>query len=224
MRSVRVWFTKTGGAKYISHLDLNRCMLRAVSRARIPVWYTEGFNPHPYITFALPLSLGLESEAEPMDMRVEGEISDEEIKAALVRVMPEGIRITGVTPVTDDAKDISYALYELDLDFKTAGEAVDFCGQAKTLVAQGGLKAQKTAKKGKGRMIKEIQLNDFIFRFEAHSGENRVTIQAVLSAGNTRNLNPALLLECLEKEIQTEIAYARIVRKGLLKADFEAFR
>lgn len=224
MRAVRVWFAKTGGAKYISHLDLNRCMLRAVSRARIPVWYTEGFNPHPYITFALPLSLGLESEAEPMDMRIEGEISDEEIKDALAKVMPVGIRVTDVKPVADDANEICYALYELELDFKTAGDAAAFRQQAETLVAQGGLTAQKTAKKGKGRIVKEIQLNDFIFRFEAQSSENRVTIQTVLSAGNTRNLNPALLLECFEKEIRIEIAYARIIRKGLLKTDFEPFR
>ena len=53
----RIRFTKTGEAKYISHLDLYRFMLRALKRAKLPVWHTEGFNPHVYVTFALPLSL-----------------------------------------------------------------------------------------------------------------------------------------------------------------------
>ena len=62
MRCVRVWFHKTGPIRYISHLDLMRTMTRAIRRSRIPLWYTEGFNPHPYMTFALPLSLGMQRE------------------------------------------------------------------------------------------------------------------------------------------------------------------
>ena len=70
MPNLRVFYEKTGRAKYISHLDINRCMQRALRRAEIPVWYTEGFNPHPYTTFALPLSLGYESLCETMDLRI----------------------------------------------------------------------------------------------------------------------------------------------------------
>jgi radical SAM-linked protein len=63
-----VLLAKKGRAKYTSHLDMQRCMMRAVRRARIELWYTEGFNPHPYVTFALPLPLGVESDGEPVDM------------------------------------------------------------------------------------------------------------------------------------------------------------
>ena len=79
MRAVRLNFSKTGRAIYISHLDINRMMTRAVRRAKLPMWYTEGFNPHPYLTFALPLSLGQSSDCEYMDIRIEGDITDEEI-------------------------------------------------------------------------------------------------------------------------------------------------
>ena len=58
----RLFYTKTGRLKYISHLDTNRLMQRTLKRSGLPVWYSEGFNPHIYITFALPLALGLESE------------------------------------------------------------------------------------------------------------------------------------------------------------------
>ena len=56
MINIRVFYHKTSRAKYISHLDIMRCMQRAVVRAGLPVWYTEGFNPHIYLTFSLPLS------------------------------------------------------------------------------------------------------------------------------------------------------------------------
>ena len=79
MRSVRLWYKKSGLAIYTSHLDMNRCFTRAVRRARIPLWYTEGFNPHPYMTFLLPLPLGQTGLREPSDLRIEGEITDEEI-------------------------------------------------------------------------------------------------------------------------------------------------
>ena len=79
MRCVRVWFKKMGMSRFVSHLDLMRAMTRALRRADVPLWYTEGFNPHPYITFALPLSLGMESLCESMDMRIEGDSTNEEI-------------------------------------------------------------------------------------------------------------------------------------------------
>ena len=77
---IRVWFTKKGDIKFISHLDLNRFMQRALKRAKLPLWHTEGFNPHPYVTFALPLSLGQESECEVLDFRLVTPVPFEEIK------------------------------------------------------------------------------------------------------------------------------------------------
>ena len=76
MREVRLRFSKTGQAKYISHLDVNRVFSRALSRARINLWYTEGFNPHPYMSFSLPLSLGVESLCENVDIRIVDVISE----------------------------------------------------------------------------------------------------------------------------------------------------
>ena len=96
MKSVRIWFKKSGLAVYISHLDMNRCMTRAVRRAEIPLWYTEGFNPHPYMTFLMPLPLGQAGLREPLDIRIEEDMPFEEIKSRLNSVMPEGIEIVAV--------------------------------------------------------------------------------------------------------------------------------
>ena len=83
MRCVRIWFDKLGEVRYISHLDLMRCFTRAIRRAKIPLWFTEGFNPRPYMQFALPLSLGMQSVCESVDIRVEGEITNGEIEKKL---------------------------------------------------------------------------------------------------------------------------------------------
>ena len=60
MKTVRVFFKKLGRMKFISHLDMTRFMSRLITKANIPVWYTEGFNQHLYMNFAVPLSLGFE--------------------------------------------------------------------------------------------------------------------------------------------------------------------
>ena len=71
MKNVRIWFKKDGECRYISHLDLNRTMLRALHKSKLPIWHTEGFNPHPFATFPLPLSLGFRGVNECMDVKLE---------------------------------------------------------------------------------------------------------------------------------------------------------
>ena len=70
MLKIRTVYEKRGRAKYISHLDLNRCMQRTIRRAGLPIWYSEGFNPRMYLMFPLALSLGFESVCEVMDFNL----------------------------------------------------------------------------------------------------------------------------------------------------------
>ena len=75
-KSVRVKFTKTGSLKFISHLDLNRTMQEVIVRSKLPVWYSEGFNPHPRIVFSPPLSVGVSSLTEFMDFKLVEEVPE----------------------------------------------------------------------------------------------------------------------------------------------------
>ena len=137
MRSVRLNFSKTGRAIYISHLDVNRMMTRAVRRARLPMWYTEGFNPHPYIAFALPLSLGQSSDCEYMDIRIEGDMTDEEVMTRLNDTLPEGLKILSVGAPVHDAKDIEKAHNNIIKNIRSAANNVQ--------MTQGnGVKAART--------------------------------------------------------------------------------
>ena len=82
---VRIFFVKEGPSKYMSHLDLMRCMTRTLRRAGVPIWYTEGFNPHPFMTFAMPLSLGTSGLCETMTA----------IKSAVYRITLDCEGMTG---------------------------------------------------------------------------------------------------------------------------------
>ena len=113
LKTVRIRFSKTGRAKYISHLDLNRAMIRALRRAEIPLWYTEGFNRHPYVTFAAPLSLGYEGLRECMDFRLEEDMPMEELVSRLNAVMPEGLTVLEANEARMKPGELAAARYRL---------------------------------------------------------------------------------------------------------------
>ena len=81
--TLRVKFCKVGNLQYISHLDLVRTMMKIIVRANLPLWYTEGFNPKPKLTFATPLSIGTESVCEFMDIRLTEKIEPQKAIDAL---------------------------------------------------------------------------------------------------------------------------------------------
>ena len=112
LKTVRVVFSKTGRAKFISHLDLTRAMTRVVRRAAIPLWYTEGFNRHPYLTFAAPLSLGYEGLRETMDLRLEEEMSMEELVSRLNEALPEGLTALSAAEAVAKAGDLAAAFFQ----------------------------------------------------------------------------------------------------------------
>lgn len=224
MRAVRLNFSKTGRAIYISHLDINRMMTRAVRRAKLPMWYTEGFNPHPYLTFALPLSLGQSSDCEYMDIRIEGDMSDEEIMNRLNETLPEGVKILSVGAPVHDAKEIEKALYFVKLIFSDEQTAKLFAEKSRELADGEELLAEKRGKKGHKKIMKQINLIEFIYDLKITTAENFVNIQCVLAAGNTNNLNPALLVETLEKAVGVEHETEYIVRRKLITKNNEIFK
>jgi len=96
MQRLRIRFSRGEELKYISHLDIMRLWQRALNRAGIALAYSEGFNPHPRMSLAAPLALGVTSEAELMDIVLAKFISPHAFTAALGRQLPRGISISGV--------------------------------------------------------------------------------------------------------------------------------
>lgn len=219
MKSVRLWFKKDGLAVYTSHLDMNRCMTRAVRRAQIPLWYTEGFNPHPYMTFLMPLPLGQAGLREPLDIRIEDDMPFKEIKSRLNAVMPEGIEIVDVAKPECKPNEIAAAEYEADVIFASEGETEAFAAGAAEIIASGVLNAEKRSKKG----IKTVNLCEMVRSFEIKANGNTASVKAVLAAGNSINLNAELLLSALNDSLSAKPEKTVIVRTGLLKEDLSIF-
>lgn len=219
MRCVRVWFHKTGPIRYISHLDLMRTMTRAIRRSGIDLWYTEGFNPHPYMTFALPLSLGMQSLCESMDIRIEGDATNEEICAALQRVMPEGISVTAVKDPVLDPKFIAFARFSVA--FENAADPVVLQEKVQQLLAGDSLIVQKLGKKGHKKVMKEIDLLASLQSFTPGVEGDTFLLELVLPAGSVSNVNPSLLCDEILK--LDPGAYYVITRQELLTKDMEVF-
>jgi radical SAM-linked protein len=120
MPRIRVRFNRGEELKFISHLDIMRLWQRAMHRADIPLAYTEGFSPHPRISLAAPLAVGVTSEAELMDVFCNKWVSPHSFTAAVSPQLPPGIEISQVHMVAPTLpslqSQVSQAEYEVEAE------------------------------------------------------------------------------------------------------------
>ena len=112
-RAIRIKFAKTGKLRFISHLDLCRTVTSAFLRAGIPIWYTQGFNPRPKLVFALTVSVGAESVAEFLDIRITREMSEIDLKRRLQNALTSDLEILEVYRPTTKIQDVAFSDYEI---------------------------------------------------------------------------------------------------------------
>ena len=216
MKSISVWYEKTGRARYISHLDMNRCMQRAIKRAGIPAWHTEGFNPHVYLTFALPLSLGYESLCEIMDFKTESDMPLEEMKERFNAHLPEGIRVRKVNEAVLDAEKIAFAEYEVKLKSGEipCGELMDkfasfWAGELITVV-----------KKTKKREV-ELNLKELLTLWGQKCKDGFFCFSLRAPAGGVLTVNPGLLTNAFLEWAGLPSVLAYITRPSCLTESLE---
>ena len=221
MREVRLVFSKTDRCKYISHLDINRCMSRALARAKIPLWFTEGFNPHPYMSFSLPLSLGVESLCESVDLRITDDISNDEIKNRMNEMLPTGIRIIDVLDDFRDCSEIAFSDYVYKFQFCDNEAALE---RINAVLSSSEIMAEKKAKKGKRRIVKETNLKPYIDKYSISIRNDEIVLNIRLAAGPERNLNPTLLFDTIIKLIDMDFEWRSIARISLLDKNYVMFK
>lgn len=221
MREVRLRFSKTDRLKYISHLDINRAMARALKRAEIPLWYTEGFNPHPYMSFSLPLSLGVESLCESVDLRIVGDITNEDIKSRLNSVLPDGLKIVDVYDNFRDNSEIVYSDYVYKFEFKDNEAAYE---KIKAVLKSDEILALKKGKQGRKRVMKETNIKSFIDKYSISIRGDIIILNIRLLAGPEKNLNPSLLFDTIIRLIDTDFEWKSISRISLLDKDYKEFK
>ena len=207
MRNVRVRYEKTGDARFVSHLDLVRTFARAVRRADLNVYYTEGFNPHIKMNFLPPLSLGYESLCEAFDMRLTDETPCPEVALRLRAVLPDLLRVTDAYEPETDLSDVASVQYSLRFD-------ADADKAAETL-SRSGLVIEKKTKRGQIT----VDVHDALISAESADGELGITLPMGESC-----LNPRHVVEALNTYGGFEIEDFRCVRRQLFAADGSVFR
>lgn len=216
MIRLRAVFSKKDRAKYISHLDLNRCMLRTFRRSGLPIWYTEGFNPHPYFSFALALSLGYESDCEILDFNLNEEVPLDEVRDRLNAVMPEGM---GIISVAEQKLKIT-AIAKAEYSFSLVTDKPEYLmNDINSLINQEQIFIEKKTKKG----IKTVDIKSDMEIVSCEVSGKSVDMVMRLPAGTQTNYNPSLFFEALKNVSDMLFETAKIRRTGIFCENNEIF-
>lgn len=178
-QAIRIKFSKVGSLQFISHLDLDRTMKTVMVRAKIPIHYSEGFNPHPKMVFSMPLSIGTESICEYLDIKIDRELLSEEIISRLNAALPAEMRVLEVYEPKTKLSEIKYAEYEILTE-----EYIDF-----NIFENACITVMKRTKSG----IKETDIKPLIKRAQGIDGG----IKCVLATESSAYLNPEYVARAL---------------------------
>ena len=204
MNNIRIRFSKTGALRFIGHLDFLRVFQQTIRRAGLPVAYSQGFNPHILISFALPLPLGMDSVNDYADLTLTTEIPPEEITQRLNVHAPPGLYISRVTPIEKGRAAAITAAADYALKAVVSDETIAKVLAPETLII---------AKKSKSG-VKDTDIRPDIISIS--NNENEVIMR--LSAGSARFLNPLIVAELLMGE---KTAASNLSRLELYQSDSE---
>jgi len=223
--TLRLKFKKIGSLQYISHLDLVRTMSKIITRAKLPLWYTEGFNPKPKMIFAAPLSIGTESVCEFMDLRLIDDIAPEDAKARLNANMTDEMQVIDAYYTEEKLTNLKWLAYSIDIKTDGASEELaDLC--CRTLLGDHVL----VTKKAKPREeAPTVDIRPLIKEVSAECRGDIIHIDAILSADASSFLNPEYVIKALKSECgilsnpDLTKEYYSIMRTAAYKADMTEF-
>lgn len=224
MNVIRCKFTKEKDMIYISHLDLQRLLQRILRKAGIRVAYSQGFNPHPKISFGQALSLGVTSYGEYIDVELEDIVEADEFMTRVNNALPDGIKIQKVkfidkTVTTSLSSSISHGSYMISMNVSSDIEIADI----KTKVAE-FMKLEEiiNIKKNKKGKLKEVNIRPLIKTLKVVSlEENILTLNMLVATGSSANLSPNVLIDKLNgfSNIGIDLENLKIIRNDLYIED-----
>ena len=193
---IRVKYKKEDEMIFISHLDLQRLLQRAFRRAKINLSYSEGFNPHPKMSYGNALALGVESQGEYVDIEIEDDITVEEFLKRINEELPDGIKFVKgqeIDPKTPSLSSIivyGEYIFNIDLEVPLSKEFV----KSRVLNFVKSKEIIITKKNKKGKKV-EVDIRPMIRNFDLVSlDDNRVTFVSTIATGSKANLNINILI------------------------------
>lgn len=193
---IRVKYKKEDEMIFISHLDLQRLLQRAFRRAKINLSYSEGFNPHPKMSYGNALALGVESQGEYVDIEIEDDIEVKEFLERINEQLPDGIKFVKgqeIDPKTPSLSSIivyGEYIFNIDLEVPLSKEFV----KSRVLNFVKSKEIIITKKNKKGKKV-EVDIRPMIRNFDLVSlDDNRVTFVSTIATGSKANLNINILI------------------------------
>lgn len=222
---LRVKFKKVGNLQYISHLDLVRTMHKIIVRAKLPLWYTEGFNPKPKMVFAAPLSIGTESVCEYMDVRLTERMSEAEALSRLNKNVTEEMQVLEAYYPTSKLTDLKWLSYSISIKTNGASDALAKLCEAYLLGER-----VEVSKKTKSKELSVVDIRPLIKRARVVFDGEHLSVSCVLSADPSAFLNPEYIVKALRGGVgilrDTDLTqeYYSIMRECAYLSDMNEFR
>ncbi len=208
MYRIKFLFSRSRSLAYISHLDTLRLFIRALRRTDLPLAFSQGFNPHPRLTLALPLPLGVTASNEPGEVYFEAEVSPEQFISELLYQMPEGLQVIKAIEAEPDspalAALVEAAMYRAELRSFEKNESLnDNLGDItekslEKLMQKNEIVFTKSAKKKKDS---HINVRPYIIEAKRDTQTGGlVVLKLLLKAGSRGGISPVFFLEQLALE------------------------
>ena len=217
----RLLFEKKGNAVWVSHLDLMRVFQRAFQRAKLPLKHSQGFNPRPMVSIALPLSVGVDSVCELLDFELDGcDVSCEEIALRLNQNLISGVVVRDVYEQGRTIRDLALLRCSVTLEYDR-GIPNGTVEALENLFRQDTLVVPKKTKSG----IQDQNIIPMIHSLEVRQADERVLELDALVCCQNPTLNPAQLVLAISKYLpQLEPSFSRCSRVEVYDADSKIFR
>ena len=217
----RLLFEKKGNAVWISHLDLMRLFQRAFKRAGLPLTHTQGFNPRPSVSIALPLSVGVESVCELLDFELEGmSLACEKIRSSLNRTLVDGVRVLEVYPVGQKIREIAFLKCNVYMEYDN-GVPKNAISQITDLFKREDVLVPKKSKNG----IVEQNIIPMIQSLTVRQADEKVlTLEAYICCQNP-SLNPVQISAAVERHLpELTPSFCRCSRIEIYDRNHNIFR
>lgn len=214
---MKIWlkFGKTERLRYVSHLDLQRFMQRALNRTDLPIAWSQGFNPHPLMSFGSAMAMGWTSEYEVLEIRMAKDVSAEETAKQMSAALPPDLPVLSAR-VLDDRKSAPMALLRA-ADYMIAVEGPDgakIVSQIDDYMAMEHVMAMRKTKTGE----KEADIREMTHILKPDLREDNI-FYARLNLTERATLKPDLLVRTLAKMAGVEEPEIRVHRLSLLGED-----
>lgn len=185
-------YSRDERVKYISHLDFIRLFHRAIRRTDLNFVFSQGFNPHPVMTVAQPLSVGVTSDCEYMRVGFDGDRSEKEIIDTINGAFPPGYKILSARKTEGkeiDLTKLDRAVYTAEIEYEGSADIDEF-------LKNNELKVMKKTKSG----VKESDIRPYIYSLEKISDADGVmTLRMCVAMGSVYNLKPQSVIDAMEK-------------------------